>query len=438
MNCVVYPSTRDELDVVWNGQLRNKQLALGEVQIRGLTPLHRPLPEEINVSSWVSRKSWELSVPEELQYMLVTYKTIGYNNKIYQSCLLTATCHSKDSELMESFAQHLASERFGVGYAAIDYATHMVFIPRYRRIDANDCDDSACRAFFHVLVCFEPLTNVVVDDAMIDVLQDYEMPDDIQEYTATVPMQNETKCEKSLAQSDSMHEQEDTPSCRTNGAVLSSVFGTEDTGYSARSDMDISPLPQRDEEPHFYEAMKEEPVFLEEDRDEVLTDNCNDGDSLGEHVEPVEQEETPLLGCLRTVLAALEERRRSQDSESVIGRDNFQNGNENGDSFEYHDPYSACKQKETRHSWSSGLSCQSEFDDWDLLRGTVYGRHRLRHFRYGPGKSMAQLPPRGGLASYYKGTKWPIDYKMSRYMMNSCTRVWPNRSCYRNPKSVRM
>jgi hypothetical protein len=58
---------------------------------------------------------------------------------------------------MESFAQHLASERFGVaknnnniimltsvttrlmqvGYAAIDYATHMVFIPRYRRIDAN-------------------------------------------------------------------------------------------------------------------------------------------------------------------------------------------------------------------------------------------------------------------------------------------------------------
>jgi hypothetical protein len=137
MNCVVYPSTRDELDVVWNGQLRNKQLALGEVQIRGLTPLHRPLPEEIDVSSWVSRKSWELSVPEELQYMLVTYKTIGYNNKIYQSCLLTATCHSKDSELMESFAQHLASERFGVGYAAIDYATHMVFIPRYRRIDAN-------------------------------------------------------------------------------------------------------------------------------------------------------------------------------------------------------------------------------------------------------------------------------------------------------------
>jgi hypothetical protein len=75
MNCVVYPSTRDELDVVWNGQLRNKQLALGEVQIRGLTPLHRPLPEEIDVSSWVSRKSWELSVPEELQYMLVTYKT---------------------------------------------------------------------------------------------------------------------------------------------------------------------------------------------------------------------------------------------------------------------------------------------------------------------------------------------------------------------------
>ena len=66
--------------------------------------------------------------------MLVTYKTsnaarthalqarcpfcvlllVGYRDKIYQSCLLTAACQGKDTELMKSFARHLASERVGV------------------------------------------------------------------------------------------------------------------------------------------------------------------------------------------------------------------------------------------------------------------------------------------------------------------------------------
>ena len=43
MNCVVFPTVNDELNVVWSGQLRNKHLPLGEVSIRGLTPLHRSL-----------------------------------------------------------------------------------------------------------------------------------------------------------------------------------------------------------------------------------------------------------------------------------------------------------------------------------------------------------------------------------------------------------
>lgn len=45
------------------------------IELAVLLSLYMSRPSEINVSSWVSRQSWELSVPDELQYMLVTYKT---------------------------------------------------------------------------------------------------------------------------------------------------------------------------------------------------------------------------------------------------------------------------------------------------------------------------------------------------------------------------
>ena len=254
-----------------------------------------------------------------------------------------------------------------------------------------------------------------------------------EEYIVTVPMKSAVECEKSSVQSEPVLDQQDTPVCGMS-VVIVSVSSTEEMGHSTGRD---SPLPEPSDAQYFSDAAEEQ-IVLEPVEDEGLADNCSDGDSLGEH------EETPLLECLRTVLAALEERRRSQDSDSIVVRDCFQNCDESDENSEHEDGYSACELREIRRSSSpsSGVYCQDKSNEWDPWCGTVNSRHRLQQFRYGPIKycdATVQPPPRGGIASYYRGTKrCETDDTMSRYMMNSYTRVWPNRSYYRNPKTVHL
>lgn len=251
-----------------------------------------------------------------------------------------------------------------------------------------------------------------------------------------VTIQSPMDCRETSPLQYSMSTVQQAPSHR--GVCIASM--TDGTTWSAETGVNLSPRGSFSSY-QFKNAVEGQTLF-----DTVEDNGLAAAYSYSIDESPKEQD-TPLLVGLRSVLAAIEER-SSQDSYSApVGCEVSVNDNVNGDadrqSVENSDDTTVgSEHRATHRSSSASIFSEDELNELDAFSPTVNDLHGFQSSLHSPTNQCdpaVQPPPRGGIASCYRAIRrYSFDMDMSRYMMNTSTRVPLGRSHCRIPNTTDM